>query len=168
MKLKLKVCSSSNGNYCIVYGYMILKDNLLLEFIEDENIGILKREYESHYFPIKPNKYDVIFLDETDEQHKSFNAKINIKNSLPIYFDVKLSPTEKQQLKWMNKQNWIQKPDNTWKFIIYITTTVLAIIGLIINIVTILFVIAIGAFFGWAILQDPVLFQEKMQELQGM
>ena len=110
---------------------MPLKNNLLLEFIEDENIGILKRDYESHYFPIKPNKYDVIFLDETDEQHKTFNAKINIKNSLPICFYVKLSPPEKQQLKWMNKQYWVQKPDNTWKFITYIATTILAIIGLL-------------------------------------
>jgi|TARA_R110000868_G_scaffold33215_3_gene120841 hypothetical protein len=131
MELKLKVCSDSKGNSYFIYGYVTLKNNLLLEFIEDENIGILKRDYESHYFPIKPNKYDVIFLDETDEQHKTFNAKINIKNSLPICFYVKLSPPEKQQLKWMNKQYWVQKPDNTWKFITYIATTILAIIGLL-------------------------------------
>lgn len=128
MELKLKACSTSNTKSYFVYGDMILKDNLLLEFVEDENIGILKREYES-YFPIKPNKYDVIFLDETDEQYKIFNAKINIKNSLPIYFYVNLNPLKKQQLKWMNEQMWIQKGNNAW----YVITAILTIIGLYIT-----------------------------------
>lgn len=48
------------------------------------------------------------------------------------------------------------------------TGRTLAIIGLIINIIGVLMMIALGVAFGWAVLQDPVLFQEKMQELQGM
>lgn len=131
MVLKLKAYSPSSRDIIFEYGTMVLKNNILLEFIEDDNIGLLKREYEKHYFPIEPNKYDITFLDETDEQHKSFDAKINIKNSLPIYFYVKLSPPEKQQLKWMNKHYWIQKPENTWKFIVFVTGTILAVIGLL-------------------------------------
>ena len=127
MELKLKVCSDSKGNSYFIYGYVTLKNNLLLEFIENENIGILKRDFESHYFPIKPNEYDVVFLDETDEQHKTFNAKINIKNSLPIYFYVKLSPPEKHQLKWMNKHFWVQKPDNAWKVIAFIIGSIIGL-----------------------------------------
>lgn len=131
MELKLKACSASNSNICFEYGTLILKNNILLEFIEEENVNFLKTQYGEHYFPIKPNTYDVIFLDETDEQYKNFNAKININNSLPIYFYVKLTPPEKQQLKWMNKQKWIQRPENTWKFIVYITATILTVIGLL-------------------------------------
>ncbi len=48
------------------------------------------------------------------------------------------------------------------------TGRILAIIGLIINIITIITTIAMIAFFGWAVLNDPVLMQEKIQELQGM
>ncbi len=48
------------------------------------------------------------------------------------------------------------------------TGRILAIIGLIINIIAIITTIAMIAFFGWAVIQDPVLFQEKIQELQGM
>lgn len=128
MVLNLKAYSADT-NYDFEYGTMVLKDNILLEFIEDDNIGILKREYESHYFPIEPNKYVVIFLDETDKQYKSFNAKINIKNSLPIYFYLKLTPSEKQQLKWMNKQKWIQKDNNVW----YVITAILTLITIYIT-----------------------------------
>ena len=45
MKLKLIACSASSEFDYFVYGNMILKNDLLLEFIEDENINILKREY---------------------------------------------------------------------------------------------------------------------------
>jgi uncharacterized membrane protein len=48
------------------------------------------------------------------------------------------------------------------------TGRILAIIGLIFNIIYITMIIAIIAFFGWAAFQDPALLQEKMQELQGM
>lgn len=48
------------------------------------------------------------------------------------------------------------------------TGRILAIIGLVLNIVYVITLIAFIAFFGWAVLQDPVLMQEKMQELQGM
>lgn len=129
MELKLKACSASNSNICFEYGTLILKNNILLEFVEEENVNFLKNQYGEHYFPIKPNTYDVIFLDETDEQYKSFNAKININNSLPIYFYVKLTPPEKQQLKWMNKQMWIQNNNNVW----YVITAVLSIIALYIT-----------------------------------
>ena len=47
------------------------------------------------------------------------------------------------------------------------TGRTLAIIGLIINIVTILMVIAMGVAFGWAALQDPALMQEKINAMQG-
>ena len=47
------------------------------------------------------------------------------------------------------------------------TGRILAIIGLVLNIITIISTIAFIAFFGWAVLQDPVLLQQKMQELQG-
>lgn len=130
MELKLKAYSPST-DYLFEYGTLILKNNILLEFIEDENIKFLKDQYGEHYFPIKSKKYDAIFLDESDEQYKNFDAKINIDNSLPIYFYVKLTPTEKQQLKWMNKKYWIQIPDNTWKFIVFAIGTILAVIGLL-------------------------------------
>lgn len=129
MVLKLKAYSPSSRDMIFEYGTMVLKNNILLEFIEDDNISLLKREYEKHYFPIEPNKYDITFLDETDEQHKSFDAKINIKNSLPIYFYVKLSPPEKQQLKWMNKQKWIQKGNNVW----IVIPIIISLIGLLIT-----------------------------------
>jgi len=48
------------------------------------------------------------------------------------------------------------------------TGRILAIIGLILNIITIIIVLALAAFFGWAVLQDPVLFQEKLNEMQGL
>ena len=47
------------------------------------------------------------------------------------------------------------------------TGRTLAIIGLIINIIGVLMMIALGVAFGWAVLQDPVLMQEKMREFQG-
>lgn len=126
MELKLKAYSASNNNICFEYGTLILKNNILLEFIDNENVNFLKSQHGEHFFPIKPNTYNVVFLDETDEQYGGFNAKININNSLPIYFYVKLSPPEKQQLKWMNKQKWIQKGNNVW----YVVTAILTIIGL--------------------------------------
>jgi hypothetical protein len=130
MILRLTACSAKNSNSeHLVYGTMVLKDNILLEFIEEANVNFLKIQYGEHFFPIKPNTYDVIFLDETDEQCKSFNAKININNSLPIYFFVKLTPSEKQQLKWMNKQKWIQKDNNVW----YVITAILTLITLYIT-----------------------------------
>jgi uncharacterized membrane protein HdeD (DUF308 family) len=48
------------------------------------------------------------------------------------------------------------------------TGRILAIIGLVLNIIYVITIIAVIAFFGWAVLQDPVLMQEKIQELQGM
>jgi uncharacterized membrane protein HdeD (DUF308 family) len=48
------------------------------------------------------------------------------------------------------------------------TGRILAIIGLIINIIAVISIIASIALFGWAALQDPALLQERMQELQGM
>jgi len=130
MKLKLKAYSPSDSKTGFEYGTMVLKDNILLEFIEDEieNVKFLKDKYGEHFFPIKPNTYVVEFLDETNEQYKVFKARININNSLPIYFYVKLSPTEKQQLKWMNKQKWIQKGNNLWIVLPFIVS----ILGLLI------------------------------------
>jgi hypothetical protein len=48
------------------------------------------------------------------------------------------------------------------------TGRILAIIGLVINIIGIITTIAFIAFFGWAVINDPVLMQEKINELQGM
>ncbi len=48
------------------------------------------------------------------------------------------------------------------------TGRILAIIGLVLNIVSIITAIAFIAIFGWAVMQDPVLMQEKMRELQGV
>ena len=48
------------------------------------------------------------------------------------------------------------------------TGRILAIIGLILNIVYVITIIAVIAFFGWAVINDPVLMQQKIQELQGM
>jgi len=48
------------------------------------------------------------------------------------------------------------------------TGRILAIIGLILNVLSIIIIVATIAYFGWATLQDPVLMQEKIQELQGM
>lgn len=48
------------------------------------------------------------------------------------------------------------------------TGRILAIIGLIINILCLIFLVAIIVLFGWAAMQDPVLLQERMNELQGV
>lgn len=48
------------------------------------------------------------------------------------------------------------------------TGRILAIIGLIINLIAVISIVASIALFGWAALQDPALLQERMQELQGM
>lgn len=48
------------------------------------------------------------------------------------------------------------------------TGRILAIIGLIINIIAVVTLIAFIVLFGWAAMQDPVLMQEKMRQLQGM
>ena len=47
------------------------------------------------------------------------------------------------------------------------TGRILAIIGLVLNIISIITAIAFIAIFGWAVMQDPVLMQEKIRELQG-
>ncbi len=48
------------------------------------------------------------------------------------------------------------------------TGRILAIVGLVINIITIIVTIGAIVAFGWAALQDPVLLQEKINEMQGM
>jgi hypothetical protein len=48
------------------------------------------------------------------------------------------------------------------------TGRILAIIGLILNIIYIILIVAFIGLFGWAVMQDPVLLQERIQELQGM
>lgn len=130
MKLKLKACSPLNTNWNLEYGTLVLKDNILLKFIENtENINFLKMKYGEQYFPIRPNTYTVNFLNEISEHHENFKATIRIKDSLVFY--VKLNWLQKQKLKWMHKQNWIQKPENIWKFIVFVTGTILAVIGLL-------------------------------------
>jgi maltooligosyltrehalose synthase len=129
MKLKLRACSpEANCNY--EYGTMVLKDNIILEFIEDENIGYLKMKYGEHYFPIQPNTYTLTFLNEINEHHKNFKATIHIKDSFML--NVKLNNFEVQQLKWMNKQHWIQKQNNVW----IIIPIILTLIGLVITYLT--------------------------------
>lgn len=48
------------------------------------------------------------------------------------------------------------------------TGRILAIVGLVLNIITIIIAIAIIGLFGMAVLQDPVLLQEKLNEMQGI
>ena len=128
MKLKLKACSPSNGKICFKYGTMVLKGNILLKFIEDgENIQFLKSQYSPSLFPINPNTYTINFINEINEHHKNFQATIQIKDSFLFY--VKLNNFEKQQLKWMNKQHWIQKENNIW----IIIPLILTLTGLIIT-----------------------------------
>ncbi|MBC7525398.1 MAG: DUF4190 domain-containing protein [Flavobacterium sp.] len=45
---------------------------------------------------------------------------------------------------------------------------ILAIIGIVINVLSIIYFIAILSYFGFAALQNPALMQEKMRQLQGM
>ena len=46
------------------------------------------------------------------------------------------------------------------------TGRILAIIGVVINLLTILFMIFAIAMFGWAALNDPALLQERLNEMQ--
>jgi uncharacterized membrane protein len=48
------------------------------------------------------------------------------------------------------------------------TGRILAIIGLVLNIIAVITLIASIAIFGWAAMQDPALLQEKLNEMQGM
>lgn len=47
------------------------------------------------------------------------------------------------------------------------TGRILAIIGLVLSILFLIYVIAMLAFLGWDVLQNPELLQERIQELQG-
>jgi hypothetical protein len=46
-------------------------------------------------------------------------------------FGVCFDGIEKFELQWICKKFWIQNPDNQWKVLIYVSATILAIIGLI-------------------------------------
>ena len=117
MKLKLKAYfPDANNNF--EYGTMVLKGNIILKFIEGENIGFLKMKYGEHYFPIKPNTYTVNFLNEISEHHKSFEATIRIKDSLLFY--VKLNLFQKTILKWMLKKYKLQSKEMKIDFYKYI------------------------------------------------
>jgi hypothetical protein len=131
MKLNLKAHEPhKNNRFSSCYGTMMLKDNKLLKFIEDdESISYLKLKYGHHFFPIKPNVYIVDFLDETNENHKTFKAIIQIKDSFSFY--VKLNWFQKNKLKWMHEIFWIQQPENLWKFIVFTSGFIIAIITLL-------------------------------------
>ena len=132
MKLKLKAYSpQGDSSISFIYGTMNLKGNLLVKFIENtENIHHLKNKYGQHLFPIEPNTYTVNFLNEINKHHENFKATIHIKDSFMFY--VKLNNLEVQQLKWMNKQHWIQKQNNVW----IIIPIILTLIGLVITYLT--------------------------------
>ncbi|WP_026977850.1 CCC motif membrane protein [Flavobacterium tegetincola] len=48
------------------------------------------------------------------------------------------------------------------------TGRILAIIGLVLNIIGIITLVAFIAIFGWAVMNDPVLLQERLNEMQGL
>ena len=129
MKLKLKAYSpQGNSSVSFIDGTMNLKGNMLVKFIENtENIHLLKNKYGQHLFPIEPNTYTVNFLNEINKHHENFKATIHIKDSFMFY--VKLNNFEAQQLKWMNKQKWIQKGNNIWIVLPFIVS----ILGLLIT-----------------------------------
>lgn len=118
--------------YQLEYGTMVLKDDILLKFIENtENINFLKMKYGEQYFPIKPNTYTVNFLNEINEHHKNFKATIRIKDSLLFY--VKLNLLQKTKLKWMLKKYDIQSKEMKMDFYKYILGGALGVIFTIIT-----------------------------------
>lgn len=131
MKLRLKAYSPSDSKICFKYGTMVLKNNIFLELIEDENIGYLKMKYGEHYFPIKPNNNSVTFLDEINENHKNFKATIRIKDSLLFY--VKLNLIQNFQLKWILGKYDIQSKEMKIDFYKY---TLGGILGIVFTIIT--------------------------------
>ncbi|CAH0336674.1 hypothetical protein FVB9288_02385 [Flavobacterium sp. CECT 9288] len=132
MKLKLKAYSPLNNNWNLEYGTIVLKGDILLEFIENvENINFLKIKYGEQYFPIKPNTYTILFLNEINDYHKNFAATIRIKDSLLFY--VKLNLIQKTILKWMLKKYDIQSKEMKMDFYKYLLGGVLGIISTIIT-----------------------------------
>lgn len=117
MSLKLKAYFPDTNN-TFEYGTMVLKGDILLKFIEGENIGFLKMKYGENYFPIKANTYTVNFLNEINEHHEIFKATIRIKDSLHFY--VKLNMFQKTKLKWMLKKYDIQSKEMKMDFYKYI------------------------------------------------
>lgn len=129
--MKIKAClPTTNANF--EYGTMVLKDNILLKFIEDnENIHFLKSQYSPSLFPIKPNTYTVNFLNEINEHHKNFQATIQIKDSFLFY--VKLNPIQKFKLKWILGKYDIQSKEMKMDFYKYILGGALGVIFTIIT-----------------------------------
>ncbi|WP_159020010.1 CCC motif membrane protein [Algibacter sp. L3A6] len=65
------------------------------------------------------------------------------------------------------KQVYLENPDSYSGFQNVKIGKVLAIIGVILSVMYLLFVIWLVATFGWDTLQDQELMQEKMQEMMG-
>jgi hypothetical protein len=131
MILKLKAYSVLNSDWNIEYGTMILKNNILLEFIESKNIGFLKMKYGEHYFPMERNTYTVNFLNEINDYHENFEATIRIKDSILFY--IKLNLFQKTKLKWMLKEYYIQSKEMKIDFYKYLIG---GFIGVLFTIIT--------------------------------
>ena len=128
MKIKLKANLPITKEYKTLIGDLTIKNFEIVKFEKTENFAIVEH-FNNKIYPIKRSEFEVKFLDEFDEESKMFSALIKIKDSLKV--GVNLNWFEKIKLKWILKMYRIQNPENQWKFIIYITATIISIIGLI-------------------------------------
>lgn len=128
MEIKLKANIAISPEYYTHIGNMTIKNSEIVKFEKTENSHIIEY-FSDNIFPIKRSEFEIQFLDKYDDAFKMFNAFINIKESLRI--GIKLSYFEKIKLKWMLNKYRIQNPENQWKLIVFITATIISIIGLI-------------------------------------
>ncbi|WP_369752271.1 hypothetical protein AB3G34_09420 [Flavobacterium sp. WC2409] len=126
LEVDLKLDKSGNSFPC---GTLILMNNKAVKLIEHSNTNFIIQEFSKEAFPIKPNNYEVEYLHKYNLISEVHNATIQIKDGFKFY--TKLSQNEKFKIKWMVLVDWSKQPENTWKVFIFITATILAIIGLI-------------------------------------
>lgn len=133
MEIETNINRNLSDSVCdINSGRIIIFDNKIVKFIQNEeqahNQSILDIQ---DLKIIKSNKatYEVEYINRHDIYQNKYNAKITITNGSSFY--VKLNLFQKLKLKLILVKHWFNKPDNTWKFIVYITATILTIIGLL-------------------------------------
>lgn len=131
MKIELKAFIPIDNRYKTHIGNMTIKNFEIVKFEKTENFDIVDH-FNNKIYPIKRSEFEIDFLDKFDEEYHRFSAIIKIKNSIKV--GVKLNWFEKIKLKWILKKYRIQNPENQWKLIIFITATILTIIGLAYNI----------------------------------
>lgn len=126
LEVDLKLDNSGNSFPC---GTLILVNNIAVKLIEHSNTNLIKQEFSKEAFPTKSNTYEVEYLHKYNLISEVHNATIQIKEGFKFY--TKLSQNEKFKIKWMAIVDWSKQPENTWKVLIYVTATILTVIGLL-------------------------------------